>query len=109
MAVLAGGRLRAHAGGQAKPFPPLCQGEDPLRHRALYNRGEAALWGSSIARLEGRDYIAGDYSIADIASYPWTRSWERQGQVLSTFPNVSAWIERMARPAGRESGAWRRR
>jgi GST-like protein len=50
--------------------------------------------------LEGRDFIAGAYSIADIASYPWMLSWQRQGQVLSDFPNVSAWMERVgARPA----------
>jgi GST-like protein len=50
--------------------------------------------------LAGRDFIVGEYSIADIATYPWVTSWERQGQVLSTFPNVSAWMERMGtRPA----------
>src|SRR5690606_28078708 len=51
-------------------------------------------------QLEGRDYIAGDYSIADIASIGWAQSWERYGITREEFPNVLAWIDRMnARPA----------
>jgi len=45
--------------------------------------------------------LAGDaYSIADIASFPWTRSWKNQGIELSEFPNVQRWHEEIAdRPA----------
>ncbi|HYM32890.1 MAG TPA: glutathione S-transferase N-terminal domain-containing protein [Candidatus Cybelea sp.] len=45
-------------------------------------------------------FIAGDYSIADMASYPWVVPYERQGQKLEDFPNLKRWFETMrARPA----------
>ena len=51
-------------------------------------------------RLDGREYLVGEYSIADIASYPWLRSHEAQGQDLNDFPNVKRWYEAIeARPA----------
>lgn len=51
-------------------------------------------------QLDGKDYIAGDYSIADIASIGWAQSWERYGVTREEHPNVVAWIERLnARPA----------
>jgi len=51
-------------------------------------------------QLEGRDYIAGDYSVADIAAIGWAQSWERYGATRAEHPNVIAWIERLnARPA----------
>ncbi|MHB1218410.1 MAG: glutathione S-transferase N-terminal domain-containing protein [Alphaproteobacteria bacterium] len=51
-------------------------------------------------QLEGRDYIAGDYSIADIAAFPWTRLYGRQGLKIEDYPNVKRWQERIqARPA----------
>lgn len=58
------------------------------------------LYGVLNKQLEGKDYIAGDYSIADMASYPWVVPYERQQQKLEDFPNLKAWFERMsARPA----------
>jgi GST-like protein len=51
-------------------------------------------------RLERRDYICGDYSIADIASFGWARRLERQGQNVEDFPNVKRWLAAIeARPA----------
>lgn len=51
-------------------------------------------------QLEGRDYIAGDYSIADIAAFPWALGAEKQQVDLAALPNVKNWIERMnTRPA----------
>jgi glutathione S-transferase len=48
---------------------------------------------------DGRDYIAGEYSIADMAIWPWILP-EGQGQDLADFPKLSAWVERVgARPA----------
>jgi hypothetical protein len=58
------------------------------------------LYGVLDERLEGRDFVCGEYSIADIASFCWMRSWERRGVDISEFPLVKAWIERMLeRPA----------
>jgi GST-like protein len=49
---------------------------------------------------DGRPYIGGDYSIADMASYPWIVPYERQGQRLEDFPHLAAWFARVkARPA----------
>ncbi|MDE1906024.1 MAG: glutathione S-transferase N-terminal domain-containing protein [Rhodospirillales bacterium] len=58
------------------------------------------LYGVLNKQLEGKEYIAGDYSIADMASYPWIVPYERQQQRLEDFPNLQAWFQRMAaRPA----------
>jgi GST-like protein len=58
------------------------------------------LYGVLDERLEGRDFICGEYSIADIASFCWMRSWERRGVDITEFPNVKVWIDRiLERPA----------
>jgi len=59
------------------------------------------LYGVLNKRLADRPFVAGkDYSIADMASYPWTVSHERQGQNLNDFPHMKRWFEVIrARPA----------
>lgn len=59
------------------------------------------LYGVLDRRLAGRTFIAGDdYSIADMASYPWIVFWERQQQVLDDFPDLKRWFETIRlRPA----------
>ena len=48
----------------------------------------------------GQQFIAGDYSIADMACYPWVVPHERQRQKLEDFPHLHAWFDRIrARPA----------
>ena len=65
-----------------------------------YTNEANRLYGVLNRRLEGRDYICGDCSIADMACIGWAKLWERQGQDIAQFPNVKAWIDRMlARPA----------
>lgn len=65
-----------------------------------YTKETTRLYGVLDKRLEGRDFIAGDYSIADMATFPWALLWERQGQEIDTFPRVKAWLERLSeRPA----------
>lgn len=50
--------------------------------------------------LEGRSYLAGDYSIADMAAYPWASMYDMQGVDIADFPAVGAWLDRIAeRPA----------
>ena len=52
------------------------------------------LYGVLDRRLEGREFIVGgDYTIADIASYPWIVPWKRQQQNLDDFPNIRRWFD----------------
>ena len=58
------------------------------------------LYGVLNKRLEKRDFVAGPYSIADMACYPWVVPYERQGQKLEDFPHLKRWFETIAaRPA----------
>jgi len=58
------------------------------------------LYGVMNKRLADRDYLAGDYSIADMASIGWVRPYENQGQDLDDFPNLKRWFQAvLARPA----------
>jgi GSH-dependent disulfide-bond oxidoreductase len=58
------------------------------------------LYGVMNKRLADHEYLAGAYSIADMASYPWVRPHKNQGQDLAEFPKLEAWYQRMqARPA----------
>ena len=51
-------------------------------------------------RLSEVEYLAGDYSIADMATFPWVRLHERQGVDLDELPNFARWVEAIkARPA----------
>ena len=51
-------------------------------------------------RLAEREFVAGDYSIADMAIWPWARRWEQHEQDIARFPHMAAWLDRVAaRPA----------
>ncbi|CAN7446184.1 glutathione binding-like protein [Trinickia sp. LjRoot230] len=66
-----------------------------------YTNEAKRLYGVMDTQLGKTQYMAGnDYTIADIASFPWTRSWQNQGIELAEFPNVKRWHEAIAaRPA----------
>ncbi len=67
---------------------------------ARYTNEASRLYGVLDKQLGRRSYLAGDYSIADIATFPWLRSWERQGVDLALYPNVKRWFDAVAaRPA----------
>ena len=67
-----------------------------------YTREATRLYRVVDRRLNDRDYGAGDYSIADMALFPWMRVWKNQGQTLEDFPHLAKWIDRMyQRPAVR--------
>jgi GST-like protein len=67
-----------------------------------YTREAARLYGVMDRHLADVDYFAGEYSIADIAIYPWTRSHGNQGVDLAQFPNVQRWHTAVSdRPAVR--------
>jgi GST-like protein len=66
------------------------------RYRNEVNR----LYGVLDRRLDGRDYVAGEYSIADMAIYPWIVPHERQHQNIADFPNIKRWLDAIfERPA----------
>ncbi|MEN3386535.1 MAG: GSH-dependent disulfide-bond oxidoreductase [Hyphomicrobiales bacterium] len=66
------------------------------RYRNEVNR----LYGVLDRRLDGRDYVADDYSIADMAIYPWIVPHERQHQNIADFPNIKRWLDAIfERPA----------
>jgi GSH-dependent disulfide-bond oxidoreductase len=55
-----------------------------------YTKETGRLYGVLNTRLQDREYVAGDYSIADMAAWPWIAP-EMQGQDLSQFPNLKRW------------------
>ena len=60
----------------------------------------ARLYGVLEARLAARDFVADDYSIADMAIWPWISRFQRHRISLSDYPNVKDWYLRIAeRPA----------
>ena len=65
-----------------------------------YTNEAKRLYGVLDRRLSEAPFVAGDYSIADMAIFPWIRPYERQGQNLDDFPNLKRWFESInARPA----------
>jgi GSH-dependent disulfide-bond oxidoreductase len=66
-----------------------------------YSNEAKRLYGVIDRRLSQSAYLGGSsYSIADIATFPWLRSWENQGVVLADYPHLKAWFNRIAeRPA----------
>jgi len=58
------------------------------------------LYGVLNRQLVGRAFIAGDYSIADMACYPWIVPHAKQGQDLADFPELKRWFEAMAARPG---------
>jgi len=66
-----------------------------------YSNEAKRLYGVMNKRLESRQYIATDeYTIADIAIFPWLRSWQNQGIDWDDYPRLKDWFDRIAaRPA----------
>jgi len=88
--------------GQAHHF--LHYAPEPIPYAIdRYVRETGRLYGVLNKRLAGREFIAGDYSIADMACYPWVLP-ERQRQNLDDFPHLKRWKEAIAaRPAVRRA------
>jgi len=66
-----------------------------------YTNEARRIYGVMNRQLAGHRYIAGpEYSIADIAIFPWLRSWKNQGIAWSDFPHLKGWFDEIAaRPA----------
>jgi GST-like protein len=65
-----------------------------------YTKEKDRLYGVLDRRLSEAEYLAGEYSIADIATYPWVARYEWHKTDLNAFPNVKRWFDAIgARPA----------
>ena len=60
-----------------------------------YVNETARLYAVLDKQLQGREFIVGEYSIADMACYPWIVLYERQQQDLNNFPNLKRWFYRI--------------
>ena len=95
--------------GQALHFrgyaPTMLGDQRQVAYGARRYTDEAGrLYGVLNRRLEGRDFLAGGYSIADMACWPWVTRWGALGIAIEAFPNVKAWHERIeARAAVRRA------
>ena len=76
--------------GQAHHFRMYAPEEVPYAIER-YTKEAARLYGVMDKVLSERPFLAGQYSIADIACFPWINSFEKQGQNLNDFPNVKRW------------------
>jgi len=87
--------------GQAHHFRAYAP--DPIDYAIERYTNEAGrLYHVLDKRLGENEYLAGEYSIADIATYPWLQSYERQGQDINEFANLKRWFDTIeARPAVR--------
>ncbi len=85
--------------GQVHHFVKYNKGKAPYAEER-YSKEAARLYGVLDRRLEGREFLAGDYSIADIATWPWISRFEWQEIDMNRFPNVKRWYTTIAgRPA----------
>lgn len=60
-----------------------------------YTKETTRLYGVLDKRLKGRSYVAGEYSIADVAAYPWVLP-QQQGQNIDDFPRLKDWLARIS-------------
>jgi GST-like protein len=85
--------------GQAHHFRAFAPEQVPYGI-ARYTDEVNRLYGVLDKQLQGLDFVTGDYSIADMAIWPWIAPHERQGQDLKEFPNIGRWFARVGqRPA----------
>jgi GST-like protein len=89
--------------GQAHHFRAFAAEEVPYGIRR-YTDECNRLYGVMNGQLSSREYLAGEYSIADIACWPWVVPYERQGQDLGDFPHVRRWFETVRERPGVRRG-----
>jgi GST-like protein len=80
--------------GQAHHFLHFNPGKSDYAE-ARFRSEVARLYGVLDRRLEGRDYICDDYSIADMACWPWVSRYEWQQVNLADYPNVRSWYQHL--------------
>ena len=85
--------------GQAHHFLHFNKGKSDYAEERFGNEVKR-LYGVLDKRLKTRDFVAGEYSVADIAIWPWVSRWDWQGITLDEYPSVKDWYVRIAgRPA----------
>ena len=86
--------------GQAHHFRMYAPDKLPYAIERYTNEAKR-LYGVIDRRLEKSAFVGGaDYSIADVAIFPWLRSWQNQGVVMDDYPALKAWFDGIAaRPA----------
>jgi len=90
--------------GQAHHFLKYAPAMDPPNDlpyaKDRYRNETGRLYGVLNHRLEGRDYVAGEYSIADIANWCWVRTHKWSGVEIDEFKNLQRWVDAIyERPA----------
>ncbi len=94
--------------GQAHHFliyaPKFEPPQDLPYAKERYSKEVARLYGVLDKQLAGKDYICGDFSIADIAAWGWASLWKRQEQTMDDKPNMKAWLDRMKARPGVQAG-----
>jgi GST-like protein len=86
--------------GQAHHFRNYASALTPDQRQLAYGANRYTnevhrLYGVLDKRLADREFVAGDYSIADMAAWPWVTPWRAQGIRLEDFPHLKAWYERI--------------
>ena len=89
--------------GQAHHFRRAAKEEIPYGIKR-YTDETHRLYGVMNKQLEGKDFICGDYSIADIAIFPWCRQPERRGVDQDEFPNHKRWVDAVSARPGVKRG-----
>lgn len=95
--------------GQAHHFLKYAPQMDPPNDipyaKDRYRREVARLYGVLEAQLERNEFVAGpDYSIADMAIWPWASLWQRQEQTLEDKPHMVRWLDTLAARPGVAAG-----
>lgn len=85
--------------GQLSHFVNYVLEDQPYAHKRYFNEYDRLLAVMDV-RLRDREFLAGEYSIADIASFPWVIPYRRLGNDLDKFPNLRRWFDSLKeRPA----------
>ncbi len=85
--------------GQLSHFVNYVLEDQPYAHKRYFNEYDRLLAVMDV-RLRDREFLAGEYSIADIASFPWVMPYRRFGNDLEKFPNLHRWFDSLKeRPA----------
>jgi GSH-dependent disulfide-bond oxidoreductase len=89
--------------GQVHHFVKFNPGKAPYAEER-YSKEAHRLYGVLNKRLEGREFVADEYSIADMAIWPWLARFEWQTIDMKQYPNVKRWYEAIAKRAAIQRG-----